>query len=421
MAQSNAPQREILLISTFPPQKAEHLKETGGLARFMKIITDNTSSVHFTILSERFSDKDIPFQEASGHTVIPTWKRGSLGGMLAITAEILQRSYAGIMINHDFGVFGNMMTTLLFPLVMLVARLKTNKIVTIQHSGLTDLRLMSGHLQMKEDDWRLWLYSLGIKVELIWFLWLSKVLVVTEEEIKSRLSSLPLITKEKIVVIPLPIFAKKTAKQNKKGTTPIQKAKSLFNILFFGFLTWYKGADWIVKSAKLPGWPSDIRLIMAGGQTINQPNSSYYTKLVEEMKTSPHIKHTGFVPEERVADYFMNADLIVLPYRVMMAASGPLASAIGYGKPFLISEPLTPYATTSDFAEAMKALKLEISDISFSLKSKKSFIKRIKDLRKNSDELMKITQLSLKLQSSRAKKTVTHQYDELVLRTINHE
>lgn len=403
-----APDR--IIISTYPSRSSEHLKSTGGPARYIKILLDAIDTVKFTVLCEKFDFKDTQYVDRNGNSIIPTWKRGSLAGLWQIIRFLSNNKVSSIIINHDFGIFGSMLTTIFFPFVLIAARLKTPHLSLIQHSGLTDLREISGHLQLSSNDPRIFIYSFGMQIELILFSLLCEHIVVTESAIKKRFSGLPLTDARKFEIIPLPIFT---------SETPIRltsrESDKPFTILFFGFLTWYKGADWLISCTKDPLWPKDVTVVMAGGKTLNQKNDQYYDDLLNSMSQATHVRHTGFVPEEKVPEYFDSADLVILPYRVMMAASGPLATAIGRGKPFLISEEVLPYTETEDFAHALLSCNLKRQDISFSLDTYQNLIEKLRRLKSNPDRLKKLARLSESLRSSRTVHAIASRFSSLLL------
>lgn len=85
--------------------------------------------------------------------------------------------------------------------------------------------------------------------------------------------------------------------------------------------------------------------------------------MVEEKAKKKNIIVTGFVPEEKVALYFSACDAVILPYTSFFSSSGPLALAIAYDKPILLSPSLSLYAKTPDFATALKHAAMSINDI----------------------------------------------------------
>jgi len=142
----------------------------------------------------------------------------------------------------------------------------------------------------------------------------------------------------------------------------------------FGYINWYKGIDWIVKASK--AWKGkNIRLLIAGGPNPYHMNKAYYQKyyhdFLRSVANNVHITHTGFVADNDIRLYFSAADLAVLPYRVLMAASGPFALALSYNLPVILSDRLADYVHSADFKKEMQNAGLDKEDLFFPLNEKK--------------------------------------------------
>jgi glycosyltransferase involved in cell wall biosynthesis len=103
-------------------------------------------------------------------------------------------------------------------------------------------------------------------------------------------------------------------------------------LLFFGLLRAYKGLDVLVRAlTELP----DARLVVAGDpldpvEPVRQ--------LAHELGVDSRIEwRLGFLPDAEVAALMHDATLVVLPYR-RTDASGVLATAVGHGRPVVVSD-----------------------------------------------------------------------------------
>lgn len=114
-------------------------------------------------------------------------------------------------------------------------------------------------------------------------------------------------------------------------------------IFTFGYITSYKGTELLIESAKFlatPNWT----LVITGGPHPRLSGNSEYQKYVLDLREKAsnmfkdRIIFKGFIPEGEIPLYFSAADLTVFPYKICMHTSGPLALAISYEKPFLISD-----------------------------------------------------------------------------------
>jgi glycosyltransferase involved in cell wall biosynthesis len=117
--------------------------------------------------------------------------------------------------------------------------------------------------------------------------------------------------RERIARIAHPVFAAEPL--------PSPKGRTL---LFFGLIRDYKGLDVLLEA--LPQIP-DAKLVVAGDP-------------VDPVRKSPGVDwRLGFVPEREVPSLMAEAAAVVLPYR-RLDSSGVLATAIGYGRPVVVSD-----------------------------------------------------------------------------------
>src|SRR3989344_2458461 len=161
-------------------------------------------------------------------------------------------------------------------------------------------------------------------------------------------------------------------------------------ILYFGYLTWYKGVDFLIRTfigkKRLNG--KKIKLIIAGGPSFTQEKKPHYKKFITTiqnmMKKAPsNVKFTGFVEEKDIPLYFSASDLVVLPYRAFISSSGPLSFALAFNKPFLLSEALGDILHSRDIEESIKKIRLslerrqykKLKELSTLLANKRSFKK----------------------------------------------
>jgi len=86
---------------------------------------------------------------------------------------------------------------------------------------------------------------------------------------------------------------------------------------------------------------------------------------------SNQVIFTGFIPNDSIGLYFSAADLVVLPYKVAMASSGPLTQSLSYKTPILISR-------IASFEQL-----LPLHEATFSRNSPEDLAKKLRDLLEN--------------------------------------
>jgi glycosyltransferase involved in cell wall biosynthesis len=128
---------------------------------------------------------------------------------------------------------------------------------------------------------------------------------------------------QRVAVIPHPVLhlsAQEPSAPN--GTT----------LLFFGLLRAYKGVDVLIRA--LPSIP-DARVVIAGDPL--DPVEPL-RQLAEAAGVADRIEwRLGFRPDAEIAELLEQAAAVVLPYR-HAGSSGVLATALGHGRPVVISD-----------------------------------------------------------------------------------
>ena len=114
-------------------------------------------------------------------------------------------------------------------------------------------------------------------------------------------------------------------------------------LLFFGLIRAYKGIDVLVRAlAHMP----EARVVVAGDPL--DPVEPLQ-QLAREVGVDDRIEwRLGFLPDAEVAQLMHDAALVVLPYR-RTDASGVLATAIGHGRPSVVTDVGSLGETVRDF------------------------------------------------------------------------
>jgi glycosyltransferase involved in cell wall biosynthesis len=106
-------------------------------------------------------------------------------------------------------------------------------------------------------------------------------------------------------------------------------------LLFYGLIRRYKGLDVLIRA--LPDI-ADARLVVAGDPLDPvRPLKA----LAREVGVEDRIEwRLGYLPTEEVAKLMRDATIAVFPYRSGESASGTLATALGHGRPVVVTEVL---------------------------------------------------------------------------------
>jgi glycosyltransferase involved in cell wall biosynthesis len=131
---------------------------------------------------------------------------------------------------------------------------------------------------------------------------------------------------ERIVRIPHGTFDAKAATVEAPGGR---------TLLFFGLIRRYKGLDTLVRAL---GEVPDARLVVAGDPLDPLEPT---LELARELGVDRRIDwRLGYLPAEEVERLMYEAAVTVFPYRSGSSASGALSTALGHGRPAVVTEVL---------------------------------------------------------------------------------
>jgi glycosyltransferase involved in cell wall biosynthesis len=140
----------------------------------------------------------------------------------------------------------------------------------------------------------------------------------------------------------------------KKLPLPVEKAE--LNLLFFGLIKDVKGLDVLIEAmGKVITHKPNIKLTIAGRPWKTE--ISKYIKLIQKNNLQDNIEtHFRFIEDKEIDDFFMNADILVLPYK-RVYQSGVLLLTMSYGRAAIVSnlEPFTEIVRDSETAFIFKS------------------------------------------------------------------
>lgn len=359
----------VIVVSTYPRRGHTYDPKALAVAPFTKNKINSIAKharlqgrvLKFVILADTIEGEQSYLE--NNHLIIRCWTRNLLSVYVTIQkyANLFLKAKT-IVIEHEFGIFGlKHQITVQFPFFLALNRLLGRKIVLVLHQVIFDLGELSGHLQINPNSNWTKLLNFFIQTNFRLFGLLANKIVVFDSSLKERLSQL--VSRDKISAIPLSnsghtTLSHKNAKKIKKelGLDP-----DTFYLVYCGYVTWYKGADWLVRTFKrvkkqIRG--KKVKLILAGGQSsslqIDTKYMNWYNKLQKDISSDKNIILTGVLSEKTLPKYVAAADLIVMPYRLMMSASGPFTIAQTAGTPVVIGSKLSPMTKSADVKGALK-------------------------------------------------------------------
>ena len=250
-------------------------------------------------------------------------------------------------IQHEYFLYGGLLTAALFPLLVALSRVISSKVVVTIH-GVIPLKLLNDDEFRKENGIHgsALILKLGLLLVTKLIALFSNKVIVHEPFLKEYLVRDYKEDPRKIVVIPHGV--------EDLRPLPKDEAKKRLGLegrivlLYFGYLTGYKGLKELLDAyrdvtKKIP----NTVLVIAGGPHPRLIREKWYRDWIRELvkkaltiqreiKDRGRIVFTGYVSEDRIPLYFSAADIVVLPYKARIAASGPEALAIAFGRCYVI-------------------------------------------------------------------------------------
>lgn len=330
---------KIAMISIYPHPNSKHSK-MGGVASYThNLVNSMPKGSEVMVLSNRLQGIESSYME-NGITIKRCWDKGIIYPF-QIFYSILSSKVDIIHIQHEFFLYGNGISAAFFPVLQLLLKLLNKSIVVTIHGVIPLSKLNDEFIEQNKLKGNKVILKTELYYLVKFIVKLSDRIIVHEDKLKEILENEYNCNSSKICVIPHGIEDRKDSIENCIAKQMLGfKNKKI--VLFFGYLTGYKGIELLIESFNYIN-DKDIMLIIAGGEHPRLKDDESYKNYIKELKkkadnTGKNIIFTGFVPEEKIAIYFSAADLVVCPYTVFMASSGPLSLSLAYLRPFIVSE-----------------------------------------------------------------------------------
>jgi glycosyltransferase involved in cell wall biosynthesis len=395
--QFNQPET-VVLISKYPYR--DIARSFHGVAVYTKELLHSISKQsdqRFVVLVESEYDRSIELDSSGKILIIPAFD-GVVSKMYRQMSGWLGTfSKAKLLhIHSEYFTSGNlfqMSTSLIFFQYL---KLRGWKISYYAHNVVDNLQFMTSHLGNSGSIFQLlnkaipWYYRI-LNASIDRF-------VALDIAVQQRI--LKLVPNADVELSPIWLQSKaKNATLRTKWRKKLGYTASDFVIMNFGFMTKYKGTDWLVKqfehfakNKQHQNW----KVLLAGGPAPSQEGRSHYQQfydwLEEKSQTLPNVHLTGFIPHTELKGYFAAADLVILPYRGILGASASLSRGLEYGVPFILSDELKPYLEAADIQKALHASGVKPEALLFK-RTRQSLVQKLGHLEQSPSVLKAMSSL----------------------------
>lgn len=402
----------LIIISNYPVTSERYSKGVDATASYTKntllALREAYPQKKIIVLAPCVAGDDrFGYSIDEGILVARTFQRNNIPSLVSLAREIHQfKNVPSILFEFEFSSFGDTKVTVFLPILLVIFRLLGKNTTVVLHQVVLDLATLSEHIGVKRNSAILKPMNLVLKQFYRTICFVAQSVIVLEDEMKKRLISLH-IPEKKIHIVYHGIDKKlgQSSATYLNSRTLLQIQTNELVLLYFGYVTWYKGADMLVKALSytttLAG--KKIKLIIAGGPSANQMNKTHYRRYYDKIKKTinkyKHIQLTGFLNERDIALYISACDLTIFPYRTFMSSSGAFATVCAFEKPFILSNKLKNYIASNDFQTIIRELGIDSNLFMFPLRSDALQETIVKTL--DEKQYQKMVLLSKRLKKSR--------------------
>jgi len=342
--------RKVAIVSPYPPPGRKHTYGSG-VAPYTKNLVDAfqklSSSIEIHVVADRKNSVSRTYYEGKNVIIHRVYDKNPLY-IFQIFNELRKIRPDVVHIQHEYFLYGGIFSAVLFPGLPLLAKLVSKKVILTIH-GVHPLTLHENKKFKKENG--IYGPTLILKLGILFVTKLmslfSDKIIVHEPFLKENLTREYKVNSNKIVIIPHGV--------EEVNPLPQEEAKRYLKLenttilLYFGYITGYKGIDILIDIFEdLANILPNSVLIIAGGLHPRITNKRWYIDFIKKILKriielnirlgKKRVVFTGYLPEEFVPIYFSAADIVVLPYRARIAASGPEALAIAFEKCYIIPQ-----------------------------------------------------------------------------------
>lgn len=311
---------KVCAVTTWPPHR-------DGVALYSAELYNQIAKLVNVEIASNIS-KQKSTKSYDNKVVSSLWKRRPWYPTTIFRAVFKTRCNL-VHVQHGWLLYGGLVSSLLFPVLLGFFRLSRKPCVVTMHSVIRKDAQIYGNF----------LVNFLARVAVLWIsryiVHFSGNVIVHNHLMKQILQTDYNAKGEKIVIIPHGV--KKSSKE-----AEFSKDGEPFCILSLGFLRKEKGIECLIEAFKifLEDCP-DAKLVIVGGSHAHD-NTGYSENFKDCIppKLQEHVLFTGFVDHNTLEQLIWKSDVIVLQSSEpnYVEASGTLAAVADYGKPLVCSK-----------------------------------------------------------------------------------
>lgn len=371
---------KVCIVSTTPP-------DGGGVSTYTKnlVASFNLSNFHLTILSQKNkNEKSETDQFSDKIKIVNCWNEGILYPFQIFKAVCRNKPQI-VHVQHEYFIFGRAFSAAIFPLVIFLNKFLRLKTIVTLHGIVNPVEIRDPELGSLGNEnlqgMPIWLSQMGLLVITRLITDNSDKIIVMNNAHKNVLIQQYRCSPEKIILIPHGIpESKPIAEEIAKKRLGFDGSKV---VLYFGYITKYKGIDILVKAFKNIQDPNCILVIggAAHPRLKNDPDyKKFWDSIMGEISRDNRIKFVGFIPDDLLSTYISASDVVVFPYVASFSTGGPMNITVGHHKPVIASKvssfsdilPSSAVFKTGSIPDLSRILQKALNDALFNLELSES-------------------------------------------------
>ena len=365
----------MCIVSTAPPDGGGVSTYTKNLAVFF-----NLSNLDVTILSQKGkNEKSETAHFFNKIKVVNCWSEGVLYPF-QIFKSLCRNKPQIVHIQHEYFLFGRAFSAALFPFVILLTKFLRLKLLVTLHGIVNPVEIRDPELGSLGNEnlqgMPTWLSQMGLLLITRLITDNSDKIIVMNNTHKNVLIQQYHCSPKKLILVPHGIpKSEPIAKDIAKKRLGFEGLKV---VLYFGYITKYKGIDILIKAFNNIDCPNCI-LVIGGAAHPRLKNNPDYKKfwdaIMNAISRDKRIKFVGFIPDDLLSTYISASDIVVFPYVASFSTGGPMNITVGHHKPVIasrvssFSDILPPSAVfeTGSISSLSQILHKALNDSSFNL------------------------------------------------------
>lgn len=329
----------IAHVTLYPPKGGKHIS-TSGVASYSKnLITNLAEDGDQQIVICEKLDGDEHYREdgIEAHRVFDR----SPSFVFKVHSALKKVRPDVIHVQQELALFGGIFTAYLLQWLVFLWR---KQVVITLHGVVDPAKIDTTFVKENNSGLPVWLVRLAFKIIYTPLMKWPERIIVHEDFFKEIMVKSYGIPPEKIDVIPHGVEPLQTADQ-KEAKKELGLPAASHVVLFMGYATGYKGIDLLIEGfAKYAAQDESAYLIIGAGKHPKLHDDPTYLKeygrlqaKAKELLPGNQYDWRGFIDESEITTYYSASDVSLYPYTTAMSSSGPMSFAIGYEKPFLVS------------------------------------------------------------------------------------